>query len=163
MKKIYFKNYFSSDISDLYSFLQRDFAVGFDLKKFKHIFMPQVHSKKEKDPFNFDIFEYISNFTGRPISLDNIAAQTLQVGLNHKSKLPVIEWETENMKNHLDVYRNIEHGYHISAGINIYNTIDQCRHNVELVHGIYTFGVENGYISYLDKGSNTVLKMEVDW
>ena len=123
----------------------------------------QVRSKKEKNPFNFDIFEYIYKFTGRPVSLNNIAGQTLQIGLNHKSKLPVIEWETESMKTHLDVYRSYEHGDYIPPGVNIYNIIDQCRHNVELVHGIYTFGVENGYIRYLDKGSNTVLKMEVDW
>ena len=38
-----------------------------------------------------------------------------------------------------------------------------CKNDVEITKAIYEFGVEQGYINYLDNQTNKVTKMKVDW
>ncbi|MCS3924044.1 hypothetical protein [Methanosalsum natronophilum] len=159
--EIYFNHYFSSDLSNLYCFLKRDYAVGFNIRHFESILTPIRHGDIANPFYTIDINEYIEKYAGKSLSLNNIAQYTLQnnnITEHHSS--PNLQWNINRSYRHIDVNRVETWNLDI---LSIYNMLNCCKMNVEVLHGIYTYGVENGYIRYFDDISNNVIEIEVDW
>ena len=142
MPDVYLEDHFSSDMDELLNALEKDSVVGFDIKSFEYnLLEPYIGDIAHIHSSTTDMVEYICESLESDISASDVIPYTL--GLNKSQKNRHIPYECKD-----DDLERI---------------IGSCKNNVQLTHGVYTYGVENGFIKYFDERSNKVLDLEVDW
>ncbi|MCL7410702.1 MAG: hypothetical protein M8350_02665 [Methanosarcinaceae archaeon] len=142
MPDVYLNDHFSSDMDELLSILEKDNVVGFNIKAFEYnLLRSYIGNMSHIFSSTIDMVDHIYNLLGFNVSAENIIGCTLGLSKSQKE----------------------EHVLHECKDCNIEKIISHCKNNVQLTHGVYTHGVENGFIKYFDARSNKVLDIEVDW
>lgn len=142
MPDVYLDDHFSSDMDELISALEKDNVVGFDIKSFEyHLLKPYIGDISHIHPSTIDMVDYICKSLGLNISAEDVILHTLGLDKTQKDR----------------------HISHECKDDDLEKIISCCKNNVELTHGVYTYGVENGFVKYFDARSNKVLDLEVDW
>ncbi len=142
MPDAYLEDYFSSDMDELLSVLEKDNVVGFNIRAFEYnLLKSYIGRMSHIYPFTIDMVDYIYNLLGFNVSAENVIGYTLGLSKTQKE----------------------EHVSHECKDCNIEKIIAHCKNNVQLTYGVYTYGVEKGFVKYFDTKSNTVLNLEVDW
>jgi DEAD/DEAH box helicase domain-containing protein len=118
-----------------------DLVVGFNCKRFDYAVLAPYTSHNLHTIPTFDILEDIYNRLGYRLSLDHLAQETL-----HKGKLgnglKALEWFKSGEIEKLTHY---------------------CKQDVELTRDLFFYGLENGYLVYMNKNQNERLRLLVDW
>ena len=138
----YLDDHFSSDMDELRNSLENDYVVGFDIKSFEYnLLKPYIGDIAHIHSSTTDIVDYICNSLGLNVSAEDVIPHTLGLDKTQKDM----------------------HISHECKDDDLEKIIGCCKNNVQLTHGVYTYGVENGFVKYFDARSNTVLNLEVDW
>ena len=142
MPDVYLHDHFSSDMDELRNALEKDSVVGFDIKSFEYnLLKPCIDEIAHIHPSTIDMVEYICKASGSDVSAEDVIPHTLGVKKTQKDR----------------------HISHDCKSDDLEEIINCCKSNVQLTHGVYTYGVENGFVKYFDARSNKVLNLEVDW
>ena len=141
MPDVYLDDHFSSDMDELISVLEKDNVVGFDIKFEYDLLKPYIGEIAHIYSSTIDMVEYICKTLGFNVSAENVIPHTLGLG-----KIPLERFVSHECDD--DDFEKI---------------IGCCKNNVQLTHGVYTYGVENGFVKYFDAKTNKVLDLEVDW
>ena len=138
----YLNNHFSSDMDELRNALEKDSVVGFNIKSFEYnLLKPYIGDIAHIHTSTIDMIEYVRKSLGSNVSAEDIIPHTLGLDKIWKEK----------------------HVSHESKYDDLEKIIGCCKNNVQLTHGVYTYGVENGFVKYFDARSNKILSLEVDW
>jgi DEAD/DEAH box helicase domain-containing protein len=118
-----------------------DLVVGFNCKRFDYAVLAPYTSHNLRTIPTFDILEDIYNRLGYRLSLDHLAQETLNKGKSANG-LKALEW--------------------FKAG-EIEKLTHYCKDDVALTRDLFLYGLENGYLVYVNKNQNERLRLLVDW
>ena len=140
--EVYLEDHFSSDMDELLDALEKDSVVGFNIKSFEYnLLEPYIGKIAHIHSSTIDMVEYICRSLGSDISASDMIPHTLGLDKNQKDRYISHDCKDDDLE----------------------KIIGCCKNNVQLTHGVYTHGVENGFVKYFDATSNKVLDLEVDW
>ena len=137
-----FKTYTEEETSTLLSYLKKaDLVVGFNIRKFDYSVLGAYTNWDLKELPTFDILEDVHRRLGFRLSLDHLASETLGRGKSAQG-LQAVEWFRQGDMKKLEEY---------------------CRQDVIVTRDLFLYGIENRYLIYKKKRSDTRVTLQVDW
>jgi DEAD/DEAH box helicase domain-containing protein len=137
-----FFSYTEDQVDTLLKHLKKaDLVVGFNIKRFDYSVLSAYTGKDLKAFTTFDILEDLYRRLGFRLSLDHLAAETL----NKKKSgdgLQALEWFKRGEMEKLTEY---------------------CRHDVEITRDLFEYGLKNGHLIYRAKQVDQRVLLRVDW
>jgi len=137
-----FFSYREDEVDALLKHLEKaDLVVGFNIKRFDYSVLRAYTGKDLKTLDTFDILEDLYRRLGFRLSLDHLAAETL----NQKKSgdgLQALEWFKKGEMEKLTEY---------------------CRHDVEITRDLFEYGLKNGHLVYRAKQADQRVRLRVDW
>ena len=118
-----------------------DLVVGFNCKRFDYAVLSPYTSHNVHIMPTFDILEDIHNRLGYRLSLDHLAQETLHKGKSANG-LKALEWFKAGEMEKLTHY---------------------CKQDVILTRDLFVYGLEKGYLVYMNKNQNQRVRLLVDW
>ena len=136
-----FLEFMADQVPELLRHLRKmDFIIGFNVKGFDYKVLSAYSQMDFGRLKTLDILEAVHRILGYRLSLNHLAAVTL----NEPKKadgLQALKWWREGRLREL---------------------VDYCRHDVQLTRDLYLYGRRNGYLLFRDK-TGRVLRIPVDW
>jgi len=118
-----------------------DLIVGFNIKRFDYKVLSAYTKLDLSDLNTFDILEYIYKKTGRRLSLDHLARETLNIK-KWADGIQAVKWFREgDMK----------------------NLIRYCKEDVRITKELFHFGMTQGMLIYRDKYTQRRVRLPVNW
>jgi DEAD/DEAH box helicase domain-containing protein len=112
----------------------RELVVGFNNKRFDNRVLSAYGDAKLHLLPTIDLLEEVKNRLGYRLSLDRLAARTLEVAKSGDG-LQALKWYKEGRIDKIITY---------------------CRHDVEITRDLFLFALENKYLLFQNKGGQTV-------
>jgi DEAD/DEAH box helicase domain-containing protein len=137
-----FQVYEEDEVEGLLEHLEKaDLIVGFNVKRFDYRVLSAYTSKALKRLPTFDILQDIHHRLGFRLSLDHLAAETL----NHRKTadgLQAVKWFRQGDMEKLT---------------------DYCRNDVAMTRDLFLYGLEKEHVVYREKRQDQRVRLLVDW